>query len=110
MRIMNESQPKARKVHTCDWCGGDINVGEVYDRDTILGDGGFRVWKSHTECSKFASEYVLPGCDEDGASSDDFTYTVMEMAKEFGFDIELDEYELVNMISEHIEELKMEDV
>ncbi len=106
MTLLTQSTPRARKTHTCNWCGGDINVGETYERDTILDGNGFREWKSHTECSWFACEYVYCGDQDNGVNEDDFVDVVMEMANEKGFDTELDTYELVNLILEDENERK----
>jgi len=47
--ISEPSYPVARKQHTCDWHpyqGHDIEPGEVYERQSLVNDGGMMSWKS----------------------------------------------------------------
>ncbi len=49
--ILSRSQPKARKVHVCDWCQEDIEVGRVYRRWVgIWYDPPPMTMKMHIDC------------------------------------------------------------
>lgn len=49
---LNRSYPTARKEHKCMYCGGTINVGEKYERQTNIYDGQIYDWVCHLECQK----------------------------------------------------------
>jgi hypothetical protein len=58
---------KARRQHRCNWCGGTIERGEVYEHEKHIHDGKISEWKSHRACSHVASaiwEFVDPYDDE----------------------------------------------
>lgn len=44
---------KARKPHTCDWCGEAILRGVEYHHSTVW-DLGPQSWKAHAECAEAA--------------------------------------------------------
>ena len=71
---LKDSHPIARKEHICDLCGGKINKGQKYYRQTNLYDGGFYEWVEHEECHQVSAELDMDSvCDiDDGLSSDDF--------------------------------------
>ena len=54
MEIIKESQPKARKSHTCDFCNQKIIINEVYHRQTIVNDGDIYEWVNHKHCLELA--------------------------------------------------------
>lgn len=39
VQVLRNATPTARKAHTCDLCGGPIQPGEQYDRQTNIYDG-----------------------------------------------------------------------
>jgi hypothetical protein len=53
MIVISDDKRKARKRHVCNFCGGFIEVGEIYSIQTIKDDDIY-VWKSHGICNKFA--------------------------------------------------------
>lgn len=49
---------KARKKHSCMWCGEIIEVGTLYVRSRSIYDGDFQELKLHTECDCALDESV----------------------------------------------------
>lgn len=49
---LNTSYPTARKEHRCMYCGGTINVGEKYERQTNKYDNQIYDWVCHLECQE----------------------------------------------------------
>ena len=80
---LNSATPKARKQHECDLCYGTIEPGEVYDRDTYIGDDGPYTWKSCVPCREVASGLVRDGCYDpyDGYTPDDADEWAHEAAR-----------------------------
>lgn len=39
-----------RKKHVCNWCGCDIDVGDIYETQTLKYNEVY-VWKNHLKCS-----------------------------------------------------------
>lgn len=66
VEVLRESQPRARKQHTCDSCMGTIEPGEVYYHQ-VMNDGGLCVFKSHARCRRASLSLI-------GACPDSFTY------------------------------------
>lgn len=63
---LKDSHTIARKEHICDLCGGKINKGQKYYRQTNLYDGCFYEWVEHEECHQIASELdMYDKCDSD---------------------------------------------
>lgn len=46
----------ARKEHRCDECGGKINKGEKYGKQTGVSNGDFYTWKAHLDCKAVVIE------------------------------------------------------
>lgn len=67
--ILKESNPIAQKVHTCDYCRKPINIGEKYNRCTLVHDGDLYEFKSHEHCHELAYHIEDYG---DGITADDF--------------------------------------
>jgi hypothetical protein len=64
MEVLSSSKPKARKTHICDWCGGEINKGEIYENQFCKYDGVY-IWKNHIRCYEIASKLkMFDECDE----------------------------------------------
>lgn len=63
---------KARKKHSCSYCNGIIEKGEIYEHSVLKYAGEIYDWDAHKEC-KFIStelyEYIDPW---DGMTEDDF--------------------------------------
>ena len=74
LTTLKESHPIARKEHICEFCGGKINKGQKYYRQTNIYDGCIYEWIEHKECHQIASEldmYDKCGFD-DGLSPERF--------------------------------------
>lgn len=74
LTTLKESHPISRKEHICELCGGKINKGQKYHRQTNIYDGCIYDFISHEECSQIAFELdMYDNCDsEDGLSPDYF--------------------------------------
>lgn len=55
--VLSTAWRKARKEHTCIWCGQNIEKGERYLDENVLGDNTVNNQKWHNECTKAAHEY-----------------------------------------------------
>lgn len=77
---LKDSYMIARKEHICDLCGGKINKGQKYYRQTNLYDGRFYEWVEHEECHQVSDELDMYSvCDiDDGLSSNDFGAAIDE--------------------------------
>ena len=66
--FISQGERKARKEHTCNYCGEKIEKGETY-RFAFLKDGGdVYQWKGHLRCNFIAIElwrytFVCPDCE-----------------------------------------------
>lgn len=56
-QLLSESFFKARKPHSCIWCGQRIAPGEKYRAEASIYDGDMQYHKWHLECSKASKEY-----------------------------------------------------
>ena len=72
--MLKESHPIARKEHICEFCGGKINKGQKYYRQTNIYDGCIYEWIEHEECHQIASALDMYGkCDfDEGLSPERF--------------------------------------
>jgi len=71
METISSSKPKANKQHTCDWCEGVINKGDIYEKTVLKHDFIF-TWKNHIKCSQIALKLnMFDNCDE-GLDSESF--------------------------------------
>lgn len=57
MEFYTSNKVKARKVHVCEMCGGQINPGEEYQRESGKYDGEFFDRKLHLDCLSVLEEY-----------------------------------------------------
>lgn len=72
MKVLSKKEPKARKEHVCNWCGGVIEVGEVYDCSFNSYCGDVYTWKNHKRCMSIAHKLnMFENCDE-GVNEEDF--------------------------------------
>lgn len=93
METIRTSIVKARKQHTCDYCGGKIPKGEEYKRSVNVCDGRPYTWKSHLSCARLCGEiwdYVYP---DEGMTSVAFCDAVCELANTFYCPFHCDEYD-----------------
>ena len=116
LTMLKESHPIARKEHICEFCGGKINKGQKYCRQTNIYDGYIYDWIEHEECYQIASELDMYGeCDfDEGLSPDHFRdllddYIYQEHYNDFTDDIaedwqNLTRYEEVCKILEELKE------
>ena len=74
LTTLKESHPIARKEHICEFCGGKINKGQKYYRQTNIYDGCIYEWIEHEECHQIASALDMYGkCDfDEGLSPERF--------------------------------------
>lgn len=73
MEIINPTtKVKARKTHTCSFCGFEINKGNYYHVSVIKNGGDIYSWKSHLECGRLYRELKMYEDADDGVTSEDF--------------------------------------
>jgi len=64
---IRNSQPKAAKEHTCEWCNETIEVGEKHNYRCYKFEGQFLTGRMHLVCEKAMSTYpnddLLDGFD-----------------------------------------------
>lgn len=58
MYVAHSTLQKARKAHTCTWCGEGIAIGEIYKRWMSFGDRAFTN-NMHIECADACIEYCI---------------------------------------------------
>jgi len=91
MQIIEEGKHIARKEHTCNFCGGVINIGEEYDYQKNKQDGEFNTWKSHLKCIELS--HALKMYDDiydEGLTSDDFYEYINETIKDLSLKEKID--------------------
>lgn len=57
--LLRQFNRKARKEHTCDFCGLKIEVGETYEDQTCVYDGEIYQWKSHLSCEELTQKLKM---------------------------------------------------
>lgn len=63
---------KARKKHSCSYCNGIIEKGEIYEHSVLKHDGEIYDWDAHKKCQFISTElyeYIDPW---DGMTEDEF--------------------------------------
>lgn len=55
--LLNRSATKARKEHTCMWCGHAVIAASRYVRETSVYDGTMQSFAFHEACMKANDEY-----------------------------------------------------
>lgn len=63
MECYTKSFPKARKNHTCEYCGQIINAGEQYSIEQGKWEGEFFTRKLHLHCEKILYECLADSGD-----------------------------------------------
>ena len=58
---LEEKRVKARKEHTCDWCGSTIKKGEKYKYSKNVQDGDIYSWKECDKCKDYVGEMFAWG-------------------------------------------------
>lgn len=69
MENISFSKRKANKDHKCNYCGGVIKKGEIYEHSVNKIDDIY-VWKNHISCSKLVERLEMDG--DEGVTKDDF--------------------------------------
>ena len=83
IEVIREEQRKARKPHTCSYCGEVIQPGEIYNHDVLAYDGNMYEWKSHQKCMYIATalwEYIDP---DEGMTAEDFDEGCIDFCRAF---------------------------
>ena len=70
--IINSKTRKARKEHTCNFCGEKIRVGEAYNWSKLVYDHTLYEWKTHRSCAALAQELDMYHECDDGVTDEDF--------------------------------------
>ena len=79
METIRDNIQVARRIHRCDWCCQQIQVGEKY-RSSFCKDDYVYTWKNHLHCQELASK--LGWFDEGSVTEDDFyEYVINEFNK-----------------------------
>jgi len=80
---------RTRKHRHCDWCGGDIEVGDIYVRWRCFEDAEAATCRVHPECDAAASKAALDSndwevelnrCEPRGGIDDPFDVATYEQA------------------------------
>lgn len=82
IEIISDKDRKARKPHICDYCGGTIATGEIYNHCVIKGDDIY-TWDAHIVCKSVASDlwdYIDPW---EGMTADDFQEGCQKFCRTF---------------------------
>ena len=93
METIRTAIVKARRIHTCDYCGCEIPKGERYKRSVNVFDGKPYTWKSHLRCAELCGkiwDYVDP---DEGMTGDDFICAVQDLMCTFYCPFHCDEYD-----------------
>lgn len=91
---LNRSYPTARKEHKCMCCGGVINVGDKYERQTIIYDGQIYDWVCHLECQKITGLLnMFDYCNDEGVTADYFQWSICEWLHDHHYNDESDTYD-----------------
>ena len=73
------------------FCGGIIEVGEKYDRQTCVYDNSIYDWIAHRECSCIASKLdMFNDCDE-GLNGEDFREYINQYVYDNHYDNDIDD-------------------
>ena len=91
---LKRSYPTAKKEHKCMCCGGVINVGDKYERQTNIYDGQIYDWVSHLECQKIAGLLNMFDYDMgDGVDEECFVQCLQDWLYEHHYNDETDTYD-----------------
>jgi len=92
MRLINETQPIARKEHICMFCGGKIEKGQRYIRQTLENEYIYD-FICHKECQAVANDTdMYEDCDPDeGLTEDMFCESIDQYIYDNHYDDEIDD-------------------
>lgn len=71
-----QTETKAIKEHSCNFCGLKIAQGEIYMKSTHKFDGYIYHWKGHKYCANLASRLKMYEDADDGVTQDLFMETI----------------------------------
>lgn len=84
--VLKQIYPTARKEHQCYFCGGIINKGEKYSRQSVENDGSVDDITTHINCNKLAEQLKMYegfyGDYDEGLSSDGFAEAIFDYVRE----------------------------
>lgn len=83
VETISQKNIKARKPHSCNYCGDVIESGEVYNHAVMKFDGEVYTWNSHLKCLHIASElwdFIDP---LEGMTEYDFQYGCNDFCRTF---------------------------
>jgi hypothetical protein len=78
--LLREARPTARREHRCSCCGGSIDMGVAYCRETYVYDGHVYDWKVCAPCGPVTHlvwDWAGPYQDE-GIGLDDYVEWALE--------------------------------
>lgn len=55
------TQPRAAKVHRCEWCGELIEKGVIHVKFVGMFDGDFQTWRMHSNCYAYNCDAISDG-------------------------------------------------
>lgn len=108
MENISRGTRKAIKIHTCDYCNGEIKIGETYNYQFNKANGEIYTWKSHMKCEDVASYYRMHDeCWDEGLDSESFKEHISNaFHKTFSFHERIDL--LYDRIKDKIKKLEIE--
>ena len=90
--LLKQIYPIARKEHQCYFCGGIINKGQKYSKQSVENDGSVGDITTHINCNKLAQNlkmYEEYGDCEECLSSDGFAEAIFDYVREHHKDPDL---------------------
>lgn len=73
MQVLKETKTKAKKQQRCMFCNGIIEIGETYNRQTIVADGSIYDFIYHKHCGELAHMLdMYDDCWDEGINDNDF--------------------------------------
>ena len=94
MEMLSKEYRKARKSHTCDWCGCEIEPGTVYEIQGCKHKRELYTFKNHTECMEIAVDNNWFE-DSEGLTEVDFDICLSELVSNLSIDNSLTKFEQV---------------
>lgn len=85
MRVISSKDTKARKEHTCDYCGRTIKKGEVYEYSKNIFNGDIYTWKGCKDCLEFIQKFDVQG-DNNGVTYEDVEEVASDECYALGID------------------------
>jgi hypothetical protein len=101
--------PIARKNHCCSWCGGTIQIGESYRKQTMFSDGSAYTWKNHRSCDELTTRLKMFENHDygEGLSQSDFADCITEEFVNIMYDAGAAPFSRTNKLPEFKERMKI---